>query len=443
MKPNILYIHSHDTGRYVQPYGYAIPTPHIQRLAEEGVLFRQAFCANPTCSASRAALLTGSWPHCNGMVGLAHRGSRLHDYGQHLVHTLKRHGYIATLSGAQHEVATHERDLLGYDHFLDPPPGDADWNESVARAAADFIGERHEQPFFLSCGFTLTHRTGRGTQWHNDAAPPAGDPRYCRPPAPLPDTPEVRRDFADYIVAARRLDRCMGIVLAALAQQGLAGNTLVVCTTDHGIAFPFMKCNLTDHGIGVMLILRGPGGFTGGNVVDALVSHGDVFPTICEVAGIPPPAWLQGRSLGPLAARSAGAVHDEIFAEVNYHAAYEPMRAVRTARHKYIRRFDVRAHPVLPNCDDSVTKNLMLQAGWGNRPQREEYLYDLLFDPNEACNVAGEPAYAEALADMRCRLAQWMRDTKDPLLAGPVPPWPGMVLNPIDGMSPQEPTFTV
>src|SRR5512142_997240 len=87
-QPNILYIHSHDTGRYTQPYGHAVPTPNIQRLAEEGMLFRQAYCAAPTCSPSRAALLTGQSPHNNGMLGLAHRGFALYDYGHHIVHTL-------------------------------------------------------------------------------------------------------------------------------------------------------------------------------------------------------------------------------------------------------------------------------------------------------------------------------------------------------------------
>ena len=94
--PNILYLHSHDTGRYIQPYGYAVPTPNLQRLAEEGVLFRQAFCASPTCSPSRAALLTGMFPHVNGMLGLAHFGFTLNDYSQHIVHTLRRAGYTAS-----------------------------------------------------------------------------------------------------------------------------------------------------------------------------------------------------------------------------------------------------------------------------------------------------------------------------------------------------------
>src|SRR5947207_3061874 len=81
--PNILYLHSHDTGRYIQPYGYAVPTPNLQKLASEGFLFRRAFDAAPTCSPSRAALLTGHCPHENGMLGLAHRGFSLNDYNQH------------------------------------------------------------------------------------------------------------------------------------------------------------------------------------------------------------------------------------------------------------------------------------------------------------------------------------------------------------------------
>ena len=89
-RPNILYIHSHDTGRYVQPYGYAIPTPNIQKLAEEGILFRQAYCASPMCSPSRAALLTGQSPHSCGQFGLVNCGFPLRDTEKHLAHTLKK-----------------------------------------------------------------------------------------------------------------------------------------------------------------------------------------------------------------------------------------------------------------------------------------------------------------------------------------------------------------
>jgi arylsulfatase A-like enzyme len=124
MRPDILYIHSHDTGRFIQPYGHAVPTPHLQRLAGEGVLFRQAFCAAPTCSPSRAALLTGRYPHEVGMLGLAHRGHRLTDNRLHLLHTLKAAGYYTALSGMQHVIDQSQVEQLGYDSVLaraEPP----------------------------------------------------------------------------------------------------------------------------------------------------------------------------------------------------------------------------------------------------------------------------------------------------------------------------------
>ncbi|HEX2950078.1 MAG TPA: sulfatase [Armatimonadota bacterium] len=436
--PNILYIHSHDTGRYVSPYGYAMQTPHIQHLAEEGILFRQAFCAGPTCSPSRAALLTGSYPHNNGMVGLAHRGSRLFDYSHHLAHYLTAHGYATALSGMQHEVDHRERHLLGYETDLDsmPVPGVTDKQEAVARRAVAFLEENKKQPFFLSCGFTVTHRLGK---CFNETGEPCGDPRYCRPPAHIPDTPETRRDFADFSAAVTRLDTYIGIVLDTLNRTGLAENTLVICTTDHGIAFPQMKCNLTDHGLGVMLMLRGPGGFTGGTVVDAMVSHLDVFPTICDITRIPAPAWLQGASLCPLVQGSKDVIHDEIAAEVNYHAAAEPMRAIRTSRYKYIRRYATRNTPTLPNCDESITKDVFLHHGWQDRELPEESLFDLIYDPTEVVNLADSPAHQDVLHDMRQRLTNWMQQTDDPLLNGRVPIWPGMVLNSEDDPSPESP----
>ena len=107
-KPNILYIHSHDSGRYIQPYGYGIPTPHLQKIAERGILFRQACCAAPTCSPSRAALLTGQAAHSSGMMGLVNRGFALKDYKQHIIHTLKSVGYTSALAGIQHIVGAAE-----------------------------------------------------------------------------------------------------------------------------------------------------------------------------------------------------------------------------------------------------------------------------------------------------------------------------------------------
>jgi arylsulfatase A-like enzyme len=426
-RPNILYIHSHDTGRYIQPFGRAIATPNLQRLAEQGVLFRQACCAGPTCSPSRAAMLTGQWAHCSGMIGLAHRGFSMNDYGRHIVHTLRPAGYRSALVGIQHIAADANR--IGYDEIL---PVDRPDVVHVAPAAAKWLDGRPAGPFFLSVGFIETHRP-----W--DELSESGDPRHVLPPAPMPDTPETRRDMGGFHRLAGILDNGVGQVLDALDRSGLADDTIVLCTTDHGIAFPMMKCNLTDHGIGVFLILRGPGELAGGKVVDAMVSQVDVFPTLCDLAGIDHPDWLQGASMRPLLTGEAESIREELFAEVTYHAAYEPQRCVRTPRWKYVRRFEPRSRPVLPNVDGSPSKELVLASGWGELPPAVEQLYDLRLDPNEARNLAERDDRADVLTEMRDRLDRWMHETDDPLLAGPVPAPSGAKANDPDGRSPDEP----
>jgi len=190
-----------------------------------------------------------------------------------------------------------------------------------------------------------------------------------------------------------------------------------------------------------MLIMRGPHGFSGGRVCDALVSQVDIYPTLCDLAGIDAPPWLEGRSLMPLIAGQSDEIRDELFAEVTYHAAYEPQRAVRTRRWKYIRRYGDRQTPVLPNCDDSPSKDLWLQHGWREQAMPREQLYDLLFDPNEMRNLAEDRGRHEVLEEMRSRLHRWMADTDDPLLGGPVAAPSGAQFNDPDGLSPREPTL--
>lgn len=430
-RPSIVYLNSHDTGRYVQPYGYRVRTPNLQRLAEEGVLFRQAFCAAPTCSPSRAALLTGQCAHSSGMTGLAHRGWRLHDYGKVLPQRVRQHGYRTYHAGTQHIAHLDGEDAwrtIGFDEELGRPEHEA---------ACAFLERKPEEPFYLEVGFSRTHR---GFRLPLD---PRDDPRYTIPPACLPDAPEIREDFAHFCTEAAELDRCIGEVLAALARNGYAENTLVICTTDHGIAFPFMKCNLTVHGTGVLLLMRGPREFAGGKVADGLVSQVDIFPTICDYLEIPRPDWLEGVSLLPLVRGETDQVRDAVFAEVTYHAAYEPMRCVRTERYAYTRRYDGRSAPVLPNCDDSISKDFMLRHGWAQQPRQQEMLYDLAFDPQETNNLAERPEMAVVLDEMRSRLGKWMRDTNDSLLTGHVAAPPGAKVNDPDGLSPTEPARVI
>jgi arylsulfatase A-like enzyme len=429
--PNVLYLHSHDTGRYVQPYGYPVPTPNIQHLADQGVLFRQAFCAAPVCSPSRAALLTGQSSHATGMQGLAHRGYRLTHPERHIVHLLREAGYWSGLIGEQH-VSDNPGDI-GYDQVIEL---DSTKVRDVAPAATRFIANRpgRDQPFFLSVGFFETHR---------EYAEPTSvrDALYSRPPDNIVDNVATRRDMASFRASARSLDQGVGTVLNALEEHDLVDDTLVILTTDHGLAFPDAKCTMYDRGIGVMLILRGPGGFERGRVHDALVSQLDLYPTICDLAGIDRPPWLEGASLLPLVHGDVETVHDEVFAEVTYHAAYEPQRAVRTPRYKYMRRYDdTHRGRVLPNVDDSLTKDVMLAAGWDAIEPPTEALFDLWLDPTEGANRVDDPSLAPVLGDLRARLHEWMVRTGDPLLDGPVPPAPGTVFNTVDQRSPSDPT---
>lgn len=438
-RPNIIFMHSHNTGAFVQPYGHAVPTPNLQRLAEEGVLFRRAFAAAPTCSPSRAGFLTGMYPHSCGMLGLAHRGFVMSDYTQHLAHRFKAHGYLTAVSGVEHTA--HDTNSVGYDRVLSGHDTNYPHQSNrphAAEAVVEFLDNAGRQPFFISFGLNETHRPfPKADPVHY----PAEDMRYCAPPPPLPDTPEIRADVADFKASARIMDRYYGAVLDALERNGLDGNTLVFCFSDHGLQFPRNMCNLTDHGIRVYLIIRGPGGFTGGRTVDALVSLIDLAPTVYEMAGIDIPSFVEGTSLRPLVTGETDTLHDAVFAEVNYHAAYEPMRCIRTDRYKYIRRYDNRNTLVLPNVDDTPSKQFLLDHDWTSQPRDQEMLYDLLFDPYEADNLVDQPMVADILADMRARLNIWMKETDDPILAtGSVAAPGGSRVNDPDGQSPREMT---
>ena len=438
--PNIVFMHSHNTGTFVQPYGHAVSTPNLQKLAEEGVTFRKAFAAAPTCSPSRASFLSGMYAHSAGMLGLAHRGFSMNDAGQHIVSVLKANGYTTALSGVEHTFP--DLSSAGYDHIASAL--DTNYTETVdqpdeADGAIAFLEQKYDRPFFLSIGLNETHRPFPAA---DPDAYPEEDERFTIAPSPLPDTPETRADAADFKAAARVMDQKYGRILEAIESYGLEANTLVFCFSDHGLQFPRNMCNLTDHGSRVYLIVRGPGGFTGGRVIDDLVSLVDLAPTAYDVAGVECPGFVQGLSLRQVI-EGKGPVHEEVFCEVNYHAAYEPMRSVRTERYKYIRRYDGRDRHVLPNVDDTPSKAFILAHDWESYPRDQEMLFDLIFDPNESHNVADDPRMADVLTDLRSRLDRWMTETNDPLVnADHVAAPSGSKVNDVDGRSPRETPLT-
>ena len=416
-RPNIVYFHTHDTGRYVEPYGAPIRTPRLQGFAEESVVFRNAHAVAPTCSPSRAGLLTGQWAHTAGMLGLAHRGHRLKDYDRHLVSVLHRHGYTSALVGVQHEASgtAAATQTIGYHEEL---PVDGPLAPARRDAACAYLRRHHDRPFFLSVGLMETHTMPDTGYLFGH---PGGDDRWTAPAPTMPNAAVTRQDMASFHAAARQVDQTLGAVLDTLRQEGLADNTVVLVTTDHGIAMPGMKCTLGATGTGVMMMLRAPG-LPAGLAVDSLVSQVDVVPTLCALLDVDPPPWLQGRSLLPTL--SGRPIREETFAEVTYHVEYQPQRAIRTERWLYVRDFEGRDRPRLRNVDDSASKALWVDAGWADHHTPPVRLHDLLFDPHEQHNLAGSAATATIQQDLDRRLDRWMRDTDDPLVHGPVPPPP-------------------
>lgn len=335
-------------------------------------------------------------------------------------------GNQSVLIGEQH--ISDEPGVIGYDSVVEVDSNQT-WPTSPPRPTRS--STTCPRPFFLSVGFFETHR-------EFSAPTSVRDSLYSMPPPNLPDTHATRDDMAAFKASARSLDQGVGSVMNELYRLGMAERTLIVCTTDHGLAFPRAKATLFDRGTGVMMLIRGPGGFTGGKVIDSMVSHLDLYPTLCEIAGAKVPDWVQGTSLLPLVHGDVEAVRDELFTEMTFHAAYEPQRAVRTNRWKYIRRFHDYPHPVLSNCDDSATKELMIATGWGEHLVPEEQLYDLVHDPNEHRDLSGDPGHLGTLHDLRERIERWMEETDDSLRHGPIEPPPDAIVSPVDAVSPAD-----
>ena len=439
-RPNIVFLHSHNSGRYIEPYGESVPTPNLMRLAEEGVLFRRAFSAAPTCSPSRACFLTGQYPHACGMLGLAHRGFALTDPGHHIARVLADHGYMTALAGVEHTTEGGEGEL--YDSVLTGSSPHDCRGENVADRAVEFLERRgagvqdDRAPFFLSVGTTETHTP------YPDPDPGVRDERaaYTSVPRPFPDTPELRSMAAGYRASARGMDTAFGRVLDALAERGLNANTYVFAFTDHGLQWPGHIGSVGDHGNATFLIARGPSdhGVVGGSVVDEMVSLLDLAPTVYELAGVDQPEWIDGTSLVPVLHGGSDVLHERLFFEQTYHAAYEPMRAVRSDRHIYVRRFDSRDAPVLPNIDTTPAREAVLRAGLSDRPRHQEMLYDLFFDPDQLDNLIDSPAHVGLVRAFRAELDEWMERTDDPMRHGPVPLPPGARTTSPDATYPDE-----
>ena len=455
--PHIVLIHCHDLGKYVGCYGAAVDTPRIDGFAADGVRFDHHFVTAPQCSPSRSSLLTGRHPHQNGMLGLAHADWELHDDEQLLPELLAEAGYETHLFGLQH--VTEYPDRLGYDRIHTEQPLTADTPPSIhetarARTVADefetiVTADDHDDPFFASVGFFELHRVGEnghfGFEGDRYETP---DPEAVDPLEFLPDRPGIRSDIAAMQGMLSAIDDGIGTVLDALEDAGLADDTLVVFTTEHGLAMPRAKGSCFDPGIEATLLMRYPGVLEPGHVVDDLVSNVDVFSTLLDVADAEPPeretddGGIAGRSLAPLLFDGGDGYEprDRVFAGMTWHDRYNPTRAIRTERWKYVRNFWHLPAVYLTTdiyCSDAGRE--VQEDCYGEQRAYEE-LYDLEDDPLEQHNlVAGDgpddPDLESTRARFREELREWMVETNDPLLEGPVLPgdWDAISLSSTDG----------
>lgn len=415
-QPNILVFICHDLGRYLGCYGVpGVRTPHIDAFAAAARQFENSFCVAPQCSPSRAALWTGRYPHANGVVGLAHSGfaNDLKPDERHLAQLLAANGYETRLFGTQHEANSPER--CGYQQAH--PRGSC---AELATACCSFLAQRAPDaaPFFAQIGFTEPHRPFPHDVQKIDADAVAM-------PSYLPDIPEVREDMVDMEASVASIDKAFGRVLEALETAGVADDTVVVFTADHGIPFPLAKMSLYDAGIEVPLLMRIPG-FSGGRRYSEFVTHVDFVPTVLDMLGIDAPENLQGRSYWRLLCGEPYTESDCVFAEKTYHTYYDPMRAIRTERWKLIANFEFAPTIETPPDYLSNAKGYPETSVALDIPYTEMYhppfeLFDLEKDPLEKNNLAEDPDYADIRDDLARRLRDWMEETGDPLLEGPIP----------------------
>lgn len=429
IRPNILYVILEDIGPNLACYGEPlVRTPHLDRFAAEGIRFANAFCTAPVCSASRSALMTGCY---QTFIRSHHHRTWEWDKKnlvapvRHICDWFRQVGYFTcNLQHSVEEKKAAQGAMPGAAGI-----GKIDLNFLVAepRQGDPFDGiswqqRQAGQPFFAHITIFETHK---GTGWKLARQQPKAelvDPDMLKLPAYYPDHPVARDEYANYLDAIHLSDGYFAQLLQRLEDDGLAQNTIVVVSSDHGPLFRG-KQFVYDNGLRIPLIVRFPDRREAGKVDDRLISGVDIAPTLLGLAGIePPPGAMQGRDILAAGAPS----RSEIFAARDrMDIAVDRMRAVRTDRFKYIRNYlpavpYMQANPYKEK--EYPTWNLVKELQAKGRLSSEaalfaapikpiEELYDLAVDPDELHNLALDPAHAATLHDLRTRLDAWIAET--------------------------------
>lgn len=490
--PNILIAFADDWGKYASAYAARTPgtpndvvqTPHFDRVAREGVLFHNAFVTAPSCTPCRSSLLSGQYFWRTGR-GAILQGAvwdstipsfplLLHDGGYHIGHSYKvwtpgtpRHAPYGAEQFAYNRAGNRfSRFSQTVSSAPDPQTAKQALLEEVRGNFNDFLSDRpKDAPFCYWFGPTNCHRKwtkGSGKAlWGIDP-----DSLEGKLPPFLPDVPEIREDFADYLGEVQAFDAALGLLIGELERMGELDNTLIVVSGDHGIpGFPRGKCNLYDFGVAVPLAVRWGKHIQTGREIDDFVNLMDLAPSFLEVGQQPIPSVMTGRSVVPLLQSNGSGQIDPtrnyVVTGRERHVAKArpgqlpyPQRAIRTADYLYIRNFAPERWPMgiapgfgLPDgtaprweqlqentfaafgdFDASPTKAYLFENrqqphmeafvhyAFGRRPAEE--LYDLKKDPHQLHNVASLDSYQSTRATLSDSLLTVLRQTGDPRVIG-------------------------
>jgi N-sulfoglucosamine sulfohydrolase len=404
-KPNVLLVILEDWGPYLHCYGEEeIYTPNLDQLAKEGRLYRNCFSSGPVCSVGRSTL----------MVGLS----------QYTTHTEQHRTYapkpdlpkgVESIPDIFRNAGYFTALGCGYSKKVDL---NFTFNQNESYQGGDWSARKAGQPFYAHLTLLQTHRT-----WKGDPQRPI-DPKLVTIPSWYPDTPLTRKDWALGLESAQTSDRDIGDIIARLKNEGLYDNTIIVITADHGIALPRGKQFIYDEGLHIPLIIRWPSRIPAGGVSTELVSNLDILPTILDLAGMPRPAYLQGRSLVDQSQKEP----EYIFAgRDKMDDTHDASRTVRSHDFRYILNLmPERAYCQFNEYKESQYPGLALmnvlhlqgklpteQEAFMKANKPDEELFDLRSDPNEVHNLADNPQYKETLIELRKQLAKWRKSVGD------------------------------
>jgi N-sulfoglucosamine sulfohydrolase len=405
----------------------AARTPHIDRLAAEGLTFTNAFLTTSSCSPSRASLMTGRYPHNTGEASELHR-----PWAAHLAtfpELLRAAGYYTAQAGKYHMSQREREDgttRLSSAFDREEPEARVPGNSGGHGRWLEVTRERpRDQPFFLWLAAIDAHRAWDGDdEWDAEAYGPKHDPARVIVPPFMVDTPATRTDLASYYNEVTRFDHFVGLVVAELEEQGVLDDTVVVVMADNGRPFPRAKTRLHDAGMKTPFVMRWPGGIRGnGESRDGLVSAIDLAPTFLNLAGVSAAETMQGVSFRATFDDPGARPRRYAFSEHNWHDYEAHGRALRDGDgYLYIR--NARPGKAWLGPADSVgspshrdllaaPKVTAAQADVLLEPRPAEELYHTPTDPEQVVDLVDDPAHADRLTALRRVMDEWQDVTGD------------------------------